>query len=148
MENSTYSASRILLLLFALLAGLAQPPEVFAAEPRTYVIGVVPQLPPVAMHTNWAPFMDRLSADTGLAFSLKVYEKMLDFEADFKAGVPDFIFASPVQIVMARAAQGYTPLVRSSKRVAGILFVRKDSDVRSVRDLAGREIAFVGTKNL
>jgi phosphonate transport system substrate-binding protein len=148
MKNSAYRASPTLLLLLAFLVNLAQPAAVFAAEPGTYVIGVVPQHPPVAMHTNWAPFTDRLSADTGLAFTLKVYEKMIDFEADFKAGGPDFIFASPVQIVMARAAQGYTPLVRSSKRVAGILFVRKDSAIRSVRDLVGREIAFVGTKNL
>lgn len=124
------------------------PSAAHALDRNTYVIGVVPQMPPVAMHRNWTPFVDRLSSDTGLSFTLKVYEKMSDFESDFNAGGPDFIFASPVQIVMARKAQGYAPLVRSSKRISGILFVHKDSPFRTVRDLAGREVAFVGTKNL
>jgi phosphonate transport system substrate-binding protein len=135
-------------VLAALLFVVALAPAAWAAEPRPFILGVVPQLPPVAMHENWTPFVEHLSRDTGLTFKLKVYDKMSAFEADYKAGRPDFIFASPAQIVIARRSQGYVPLVRSSKRIAGILFVRKDSAIRTAQDLEGREVAFVGTKNL
>lgn len=100
------------------------------------------------MHTNWTPFVERLARETGLNFKLKVYETMNDFEQDFQAGKPDFIFSSPTQIVLARQSQGYVPLVRSSQKVQGVLFVRKDSPITQVVQLEGKNIAFVGARNL
>jgi phosphonate transport system substrate-binding protein len=115
---------------------------------RTYVISVLPQKPPVVMHQRWMPFVELLQHETGLTFRLKLYEKMEEFEADLKKGVPDFIFSTPPQTVLAHHAQGYIPLVRSSHKLSGILFVRRDSTITSIRDLEGKEIAFVGAKNL
>jgi phosphonate transport system substrate-binding protein len=121
--------------------------QLFAGQ-NTYQIAVVPSVPPEITYANWKPFIELLSRETKLQFNLKVYDKMTDFEADVASGSPDLIFASPTQMIMARKKQGYIPLVRSSKQVAGVLFVRKDSPVRSVNDLNGKEIAFVGAKNL
>lgn len=113
-----------------------------------YVLAVIPSAPPVTMHTLWMPFVERLSRDTGLDIRLKVYEKMSDFERDISNGAPDFIFANPLQAVVAREAQGYVPLVRGGKQVSAELFVRRDSPIRTVDDLSGRKIALVGNKNL
>lgn len=113
-----------------------------------FTIAVVPQMPPVAMHTNWSPLVARLAKETGLNLKLKVYEKMKDFEQDLQDGKPDFIFSSPTQIVLARQSQGYIPLIRSSKKIKGVLFVRKDSSITRVKDLEGKNIAFVGAKHL
>lgn len=131
-----------------LLAFLLLPVPAGAGQPKIYVLAVVPSAPPVAIHAAWTPFVEALSRESGIGISLKVYEKMSDFETDFEMGVPDLIFASPTQIVLAKRAQGYIPFVRSSKLLAGVLFVRKDSPYQSVKDLEGKEIAFVGQRNL
>ena len=115
---------------------------------KKYTLAVVPSVPPVATYTAWIPFVETLSRETSLDIQLKVYEKMSDFEADFSSGTPDFIFLSPTQMVLARAAQGYIPLVRGSKPLSGVLFVRKDSPYKTLKDLEGKEIAFVGSRNL
>lgn len=113
-----------------------------------YILAVVPQMPPVAMHTSWTPFVERLARETGLRYKLKVYETMDEFEQDFQEGQPDFIFSSPTQIVLARQSQGYIPLVRNSRKVKGVLFVRADSPITQVSLLEGKNIAFVGARNL
>jgi phosphonate transport system substrate-binding protein len=100
------------------------------------------------MFTKWSPFADRLSRDTGFDLRLKVYETMLAFEKDCAKGTPDFMYSSPPQTVLARAAQGYEPLLRNSAPVAAIVFVKKDSPIRTIEELGGREIAFVGSRNV
>jgi phosphonate transport system substrate-binding protein len=131
--------------LAALFSAAAMP--AFAAG-TTYTLAVIPAAPPVTMHKLWMPFVDRLSKKTGLAFRLKHYEKMADFEQDIWSGVPDFIFSSPIQLSVAHRSNGYLPLARARKPVAIGLFVRKDSPIRGIDDLHGRKISFVGNKNL
>lgn len=92
--------------------------------------------------------MEQLSRETGIAFRLKLYEKMSVFEQEIVTSAgPDFIFVHPFQMIVAHDSQGYVPLIRSSKPIQTELFVRKDSPVKSVDDLAGKNIAFVGHKN-
>ena len=131
--------------LAALISATVMP--AFAAG-TAYTLAVVPAAPPVAMHTLWLPFADRLSRTTGLEFRLKHYEKMADFEQDIWSGVPDFIFSSSIQLSVAHKSNGYLPLVRARQPVAIGLFVRKDSPTRSINDLHGKKISFVGNKNL
>ncbi|OGW45699.1 MAG: hypothetical protein A2078_13185 [Nitrospirae bacterium GWC2_57_9] len=140
------SWSKLLVFAAALLAfgGQAVP----GSAKEAYVIGVVPQQPPVTMYTNWMPFIERLMKETGEDIKLKVYETMSDFESDYNRGVPDLIFANPTQTVIAHRSQGYVPLVRSSKRIAGIVFVRNDSNIKSLTDLENKDVAFVGSRNV
>lgn len=127
---------------------LAANTPVSAAVEKTYTIAVIPSAPPVALHKQWTPFVERLSRETGLEFRLKMYEKMVEFERDIWSGTPDFIFSSPIQTVVARKTNGYVPLVRGGKDIAVGLFVRKEAPFKSIDDLAGRSISFVGNKNL
>jgi phosphonate transport system substrate-binding protein len=133
----------LLFLSFLLLASLLFGARSFAAGARVYTLGVVPQLTPLDTHRRWMPFVQRLQKMTGLRIELKVYQSIPQFEADFLKGVPDFVFLNPYHEVMAKRAQGYIPLVRdSSKPLVGILVVRKDSPIHSVRELNLKEIAF------
>ena len=118
------------------------------AGQKQYSMAVMPSAPPVTLHKQWAPFVERLSRDTGLAINLKMYERMADFERDIWDGIPDLIFSSPIQAVVAHQSSGYLPLVRGGKPVAIGLFVRKDSPIKTVDDLAGKKVSFVGNKNL
>jgi phosphonate transport system substrate-binding protein len=117
-------------------------------QKRTYTIAVIPSAPPVVTHTQWTPFVERLTEGAGIQLRLKVYETMAAFERDIWSGDPDFIFASPIQTVVAHTRSGYEPLVRGGNPVSVRLFVRRDSPVRTLADLSGKTIAFVGNKNL
>lgn len=134
------------LLLSAILFGAAVP--VSAEQGKVYTIAVIPSAPPVTLHTQWTPFVERLSRETGLEFRLKLFDKMAEFERDIWSGAPDFIFSSPIQTVVARQRHGYVPLVRGGRAVGIGLYVRKDSNIRSMDDLTGKKVSFVGNKNL
>jgi phosphonate transport system substrate-binding protein len=132
----------------ALCAALALPAQARAGAPEPLVLAIVPNLPPVEVHRAWTPFVERLSRDAGVGIELKLYERTASFVDDCDAGVPDLVFASPNMFFVSRQKQGWLPLVRSSASLRGVVYVRADSPYRSVQDLQGRTIAFVGPWNL
>lgn len=105
-------------------------------------VAIVPQFPATQIHAEWQPVLDRVSAATGLRFELVFHERIPDFEKAFLEGQQDIVFLNPYHAVMARRAQGYEPLLRDQTPLTGILVVRKDSGIRSLADLAGKEIAY------
>lgn len=118
------------------------------AEEREYSFGVVPQSTPLIMHDRWSPFIDRLSASTGVKFSLKVYKSFNDFEDALHKGDLDFAFMTPIQQATPAVSDKYIPLVRNTTRIAGILFVKNESPIKSAEDLKNGTIAFVGVNNV
>ncbi|MBU0482493.1 MAG: phosphate/phosphite/phosphonate ABC transporter substrate-binding protein [Proteobacteria bacterium] len=144
-----YFEKKFCLLLILLLLIALPLREAAATNREKYTIGVIPTWDPVVTHTQWIPFVEKLAKKTGLSFKLKIYETMADFERDIVSPTgPDFIFANSLQAVVAHEAQGYLPLVKGSASIRAVLFVRKDSPVHTVEELAGKRIAFVGDKNL
>jgi phosphonate transport system substrate-binding protein len=141
------SARPLLVITLLALAGAAGAATGAPGHPRPLVLALIPQSPPVAMHERWTPFVDRLASLAGVPIELKLYEDMQAFERDYAAGVPDLLFAHPVMSVEAHLRQGYQPLVRDQTLLAGVLFVRKDSPFRSLSDLEGKRIAFVGARS-
>lgn len=130
----------------AAVAALLLPSLAGADEPG-YRVGLIPQAPPVAMVERWGPLLARLSVLTGATLRPKVYESMAVFEQDVLAGGPDLLFAHPAVVAAARRAQGYIPLVRDRRELTGQIFVRADSPYRSVADLEGKRVAFVGERS-
>lgn len=124
-------------------AGAAPPP---GSAPLT--LAVVPNRPALALHRAWIPFVERLQSETGLQIELKLYERLAPFLEASQAGLPDLLYAAPNMYFEAHRAQGYVPVVRGDETLAGVVFVRKDSPYRSVKDLHGKVIAFVGPSNL
>lgn len=144
MNEIVAAALRRMALVLAVL--LAAP--AWAADGAAYTLAILPSAPAATMNGLWTPFVKRLSKSTGLEFRLKHYQTMDEFERDVASGAPDFTFSSPIQAAAAHVANGYVPLVRARKPVAIGLFVRSDSPIRRVEDLAGRKISFVGNKNI
>jgi phosphonate transport system substrate-binding protein len=139
---------RKILRRVALAALVCATAQASAAEPAAYTLAILPSAPPVTMNALWTPFVERLTKATGLEFRLKHYERTAEFERDIWSGMPDFVFSSPIQAVVAHTSSGYTPLVHARKDVAVGLFVREDSPIHRVEDLAGKKISFVGNKNV
>lgn len=126
-----------LIRLFALLLWL---PAAWAGQ--VYTISVVPQFTPVDIGTRWSPLLARLEKDTGISLQLRVLEHIPKFEADFLAGLPDFVYLNPWHEVMAMKAQGYLPLVRGSDPLNGILVVDRQGPIKRLADLSGKTVAF------
>jgi phosphonate transport system substrate-binding protein len=132
-------------LLCTLLTLVAHPQAVIAAPEsnvQPLIVGVVPQFTALQVHTDWTPLLERLSRDSGVPLTLKIYQSIPKFEADLLKGVPDFAFMNPYHEVMARRAAGYVPLVRDSKPLTGVLLVRRDSPIQTLKELSGGKLAF------
>lgn len=109
----------------------------------TYTWSVVPQFTGIAVHRDWTPLLKAIEKDTGYQFALKLYSSISSFEKGFFDGEPDFAYMNPYHAVMAKRAQGYTPIIRDGKKkLTGILVTRKDSSINNIQDLNGKEIAF------
>lgn len=133
-----------LVLLLMLAMGL--PAE--GAEQKQYLFAVLPQRPPVAMYASWRPFLDQLEKQLGVRLKLKLYETMPQFEEEMKLGEADFVFSTPPHVVLAHQSQRYQPLVRGSHTIAGVLFSRKNSAIKTLADLNNQEVAFIGSRNV
>lgn len=151
MNRAIQIMNRIAVLLIGFLVvmlPLVTPPATSAADRQTYTFAVLPQQPPVAMHELWAPLIERLERELGVSIKLKLYQGMANFEEGLKRGDGDFVFSTPPQMVLARKSQNYIPLVRGTRELAGVLFVRRDSPIQRVEDLENTAVSFVGQRNL
>lgn len=112
------------------------------AEKKVYTLSVVPQVSGVRIFEAWDPFIKKLSREAGVEIVLRAYPTIPQFEVDLLKGVPDIVYMNPYHQVMSYQSQGYIPLVRDKKDLVGILAVRKDSGLASVKALNGKEIGF------
>ena len=132
-------ASRFLLSFLLLLAATVA----VAAEKEVYILAVVPQYTPCEVHRNWTPVVEKLSRATGRDFQIKIYPSIPEFEAAFLSGAIDLAFMNPYHAVMAKRAQGYIPLVRDGANpLSGILVVQRDSPIKSIKELNGKQLVF------
>lgn len=129
-------------IILALCMLVALPFRALPEAPRTYTFAVVPQVPVVDVQKKWTPFLKKLSTETGMTFQLRTYTSFSRFESDLLRGAPDFVFLNPYEMVLAKKAQGYIPLVRDKGPLVGILVARKDSGLHSARDVNRKDIAF------
>lgn len=115
----------------------------FQSQAGQYTLAVVPQASPASTHRQWAPFAERLSHITGQQFQIRVYRTFDEFETDLVNGRVDFAYMNPYHLLIARQQQGYLPLLRDdSRRLVGVLVVRRDSLAKSPKDLEGQDIGF------
>lgn len=127
------------LLCLALTA--LSPLHAFGAS-QTFTLSVVPQFTPVDIGLRWTPLLQRLEAETGYGFQLRLVDKIPKFETDFQSGTPDLLYLNPYHMIMAAKSQGYIPLVRSAEPLHGILVVDKTSPIKHLDDLNGKTLAF------
>ena len=129
--------------LVCCLASFFAPNVSLAAEPASYTLAVVPQLPPLTTHKAWAPVVDKLVKESGVNIVLKLYEKVAEFEVELLAGTPDLVYMNPYHQVMARPVHGYIPLVRDNAvLLSGIVVVARNGPIKTIKDLDGKTIAF------
>jgi phosphonate transport system substrate-binding protein len=106
-------------------------------------VAIVPQLPGSATYAKWAPILEYVGKKTGQCFNLEVPETIPGFEKQLFQGEPDFAFANPYHLVIAKKRKGYVPLfIDGQSKLTGILVIKADSSIKNIQDLQGKEIAF------
>ena len=138
--NSLRVGFALSLVLFAL--GFSKTVTAAGHELPRMTISVVPQFTAVNIASTWMPLLERISRLAGIAFELRHYSSIREFEEGFLRGDTDFAYMNPYHAVMAKRAQGYIPLLRNTEPLRGILVVRKNSEIQSVKELSGKRLAF------
>ena len=110
---------------------------------RPIRVSVVPQRSPAETFAVWSPLLQQLGQVSEQCFVLRVAPTIPNFEAELRSGRADCVYMNPYHAVLAQRWRGYIPLVRDgSKPLRGLLVVRKDSPIRSIRELNGQAVAF------
>jgi phosphonate transport system substrate-binding protein len=116
-------------------AGAAPPDK----KATVYTIGVVPQFEQRKLYAVWSPVVAELSRRTGLRFKLITTLTIENFEKEFALGSFDFVYMNPYHVLKAK---NYLPLVADTAPLRGILVVRRDSPIKLLKELEGKEVAF------
>jgi phosphonate transport system substrate-binding protein len=110
---------------------------------ETHSFGVVPQFEPRKLASIWMPILKELGRRTGHAFVMTGSLDIPDFEASANLGKFDFAYMNPYQALQTMKRRQYFPLVRNgSRKLQGILVVRKDSPLIRPGFLDGKKVAF------
>ncbi|MFH0709731.1 MAG: phosphate/phosphite/phosphonate ABC transporter substrate-binding protein [Pseudomonadota bacterium] len=104
--------------------------------------GVVPQQSPMKLMQDWKPIIDYLEKATGDKITLKVERSIPEFEKVLYSGGYDIAYMNPYHYVVAHKKQGYIASVRDEKNLVGILVVRKESGLRDISMLKGKQFLF------
>ncbi|WP_372879615.1 phosphate/phosphite/phosphonate ABC transporter substrate-binding protein [Spongiibacter marinus] len=125
----------IVIAFFSILA--------LSSNAEVYRVGVVPQFEAQRISLIWQPILNLLNAETGHEFRLEQSDSIPEFEKAFLRGDFDIAYMNPWHAVMAYESQQYRPILRDqSRKLRGILVVKKDGPIRSLEQLNGKSIAF------
>lgn len=109
----------------------------------TYQFGAVPQYEPVRLRAIWKPILHQLETDTGLKFELVGTRDIPSFDKAFLSEEYDLAYVNPYHALQAMETLHYVPLIRDGGReLYGIIVVRKDDPINSIKELENEVIAF------
>lgn len=143
-------------LLCALLPGLlvgcgdgqtAKPPPPSAPATKL-VIGLIPEVDIFAQKKRYEPIARYLSRQTGTVVELKILSRYGNILRNFQSEGLDGAFFGSFTGALAIKKLGVEPLVRPEyengvSTYYGMVFVRKDSTIKTARDMKGKVFVFV-----
>ncbi len=125
----------------ATLLLLTTVPPAVADDTTVYRVGVVPQFDSRTTHDIWTPILAQLQTRTGLRFELVGSPNIPAFEKKFEQQEFDFAYMNPYHVALA--GSHYVPLVRDvATPLQGIIVVLKDSPIKKLSDLQGKNMDF------
>jgi len=132
------------------LAGCARndaPPRP-AEKQKTLLIGLIPEQNIFKQLERYEPLAEYLSRKTGSKITLKILSSYGNIIDNFGSGGMDGAFFGSFTYALANAKLGVEVLARpvgldNSSTYHGLIFVRKDSGIKTARDMKGKRFAFV-----
>lgn len=109
---------------------------------KALVIGIVPQQSPMELAKMWIPVISYLETATGEKINLKIEHSIPDFEKALYRGEYDIAYMNPYHYIVAHKRKGYTAYARDTKKIIGIVVVRKESGITDPSGLKGKRFLF------
>ncbi len=131
---------------FFMLAVFLFLPVVSFAEIK---FGLLPRFPEQEMIEMFTPLAKYLEKETGQKIALVVPKDFDSFTKMAIAGEFDLGYANPfIYVLIKKDALTTEPLGLAAEpkigtTIKGILFVRKDKPIKSIKDLKGKKVAFM-----
>jgi phosphonate transport system substrate-binding protein len=136
-----------------LLLPLATTLPVVAQQATLLTLGVYSFKKPTEVVRDFGPAIDELSrsmtaaAGRPITISLRVFKTYEECQDKFVAGEVDLVRFGPASYVLAKTTNAGIQLVVAEqedgkKRCKGVIVVRQDSPIQSMKDLKGRSFAF------
>jgi len=144
-------ASILCVLCFPLLAACSQkepPPPAKKPSVEKLLIGLIPEQNLFKQMERYEPLMEYLHRKTGTKMTLMILPRYGNIVDNFKSSGLDGAFFGSFTYTLAHAKVGVEVLVRpvaldNTSTYYGMIFVRKDSRIRTARDMRGKRFAFV-----
>jgi phosphonate transport system substrate-binding protein len=141
----------LFVLCLPLLAACSpQEPPAPAKKPsaRKLLIGLIPEQNIFKQMERYEPLMGYLHRKTGTKMELKILPRYGNIVGNFKSSGLDGAFFGSFTYALAHAKVGVEVLARpvatdNTSTYHGLIFVRKDSRIRTARDMKGKRFAFV-----
>ncbi|MBE0602179.1 MAG: phosphate/phosphite/phosphonate ABC transporter substrate-binding protein [Deltaproteobacteria bacterium] len=140
--------SALLLLCLLALASCArqgaEPPVQETPMPKL-TIGLPPERNIFRQIERYEPLMRYVGKKAGVEFELKVFPRYANIVSDFESMELDGAFYGSFTYVIAAAQMGHRVIARPEdpkgiSTARGMIFVRKDSKIRSVKDMKGKKM--------
>ena len=144
---------RILILVYFCLVLITPAREIEAqtkatSEHSIFTIGLIPEHNIFNQIERYEPLAYYLSKKIGKNIKLKVLTRYGNIIDNFVSHNLDAAFLGSFTYALAHTKLGVEPIARpvnmdGSSTYYGLIFVRKDSGIRSIKDMQGKRFAFV-----
>jgi phosphonate transport system substrate-binding protein len=119
-----------------------------ASENTVFTIGLIPERNIFKQIERYEPLAAYLSKKIGKNIKLKVLTRYGNIIDNFVSYNLDAAFFGSLTYALAHSKLGVEPIARpvnmdGSSTYYGLIFVRKDSGIRSIKDMHGKRFAFV-----
>ncbi len=147
--KAIFGATTVLLFTCILAVVLIVPQQALPQQAdQTLLIGLIPEMNVFKQKERFSLLGDYLSKKTGMKVQFTILSKYGDIIDKFTAAKMDGAFFGSFTGALAIDKLGVDPIARpvnldNSSTYHGLIFVRKDSGIRSVKDMKGKKIAFV-----
>jgi phosphonate transport system substrate-binding protein len=123
-------------------------PEAEPGREKTFLIGLIPEQNIFKQMERYEPFADYLSKKVSLSIRLIVLPRYGNIINSFVSSGMDGAFFGSFSYALAHEKLGVEVLARplsldGTSTYHGLIFVRKDSGIKSIRQMEGKRFAFV-----
>lgn len=138
-------------LCLAISAGCGKtqsPPQNPIPPEKTILIGLIPEQNIFKQIERYEPLADYLSGKTGVKINLKILPRYGNIINNFRSSNLDGAFFGSFTYALAHETLGVSVIARpvatdNTSTYHGLILVRKDSGIRTIRDMKGKRFAFV-----
>jgi phosphonate transport system substrate-binding protein len=109
-----------------------------------YSFGVIPQSPPTTLAEIWTPLVVWVEKETGIRLNFKTAKNIQVFSDRVVDQQYDFVYLNPYLYTRLQKGRYQAFAKEKNTKLEGIIVVRKDSDLRTIRQLNQRLIVFPG----